>query len=138
MWKLILTFVPLLVVLGLIFLFFLLLPTAGDREAGRVEMVARSQFALKSAAQVTGLLVALGALLVLLQQVVRGGPVGNLLTAGMCVLGGVLLFESHWAIAVTFGLLAVAQVVERLVGTRSAGAGSGSGSAGGTGPADGA
>lgn len=135
MWKSIRSLVPVLITLGLVFLFFLVLPAVGDGEVDRVQLLARAQFALKAAAQVAGLVVAFAALLVLTRRVVTGEPAVDQLAAAMCVLGGVLLFEPHWAVAVTFGLLAMAPVIERLVtGHRSSQTSDGLTAAGGVAP----
>src|SRR5688572_1581369 len=110
--------VTVLLALGTVFLFFLVLTGFGDREPDRALWLARSQFALRAAAQVAGLVVAVAALLGLLQHAARGAPAGDLSALGLCVLGGVLVAEPHWAVALTFGLLALARVVERVVGPR--------------------
>lgn len=118
MWSPIRSLGPVLLLSGFVFLFFLLFP-GGDREFDRVQRLAHMQFALKAAAQVAGLLIAFGALIVLFHWTTKG-ELPDLLTPGMCVLGGVLLYEPNWVVVVTFGLLAIAPVVERLISGRRA------------------
>jgi hypothetical protein len=120
MWPLIRSLVPVLIALGSVYLFFYVQAGLSDHDYDRMQMIVRSQFALKTAAQVGGLLIAFSALLVLFERATQGGTPSDLLAPGMCVLGGVLMFEPHWAIAVTFGLLAIARVVERLFAGRRA------------------
>ncbi len=116
MWNIIKSLMPMFVV---IFLFFLLLPLAGDREMGKAELMARSQFAIRSAAQVLGLLIAIAALMVLLHRAKQSDTTINAVPAGLCVVGGILLFESHWVIVVTFGAIVIAQVLERILARQS-------------------
>lgn len=115
MWKSIRPLLPVLIPVAFLFLFFLVLPAFGDREEDRVHILANAQFAIKAAAQVAGLVITLACLLVLTGPVLTGEPAGDRLAAALCVLGGVLLFEPHWASAVMFGLLALAPAIERLI-----------------------
>ena len=88
MGKSVFSLLPILFVLGAVFLFFLVLPTIEHMETRRAELMLRTQFAMQAAAQVAGCVVVLAALLILLRQLAAGTAVASPLTCGMCVLGG--------------------------------------------------
>lgn len=115
MLKSVASVVPIVLALGLLYLaFFSLEGSTRGRMGERVEG-AQSAAALNTTARVAVLAVTLGGMLSLLTKSMRGGPVpaGELAAPALCVLGGVLLTEAHWAVALAFAAVAVGPALVR-------------------------
>jgi len=85
---------------------------------GPVNLPQVSQFAFRSAAQTIGLVIAAIAGFSLIGQASRGRRAGRVLPWALAFLGGVLLLEQHWGVALGFAGTAVALAVQEFVGRK--------------------
>lgn len=104
---------------GIFCLIFVGVGNSGYGDQAHIQAMTISEFAVNSSAKVLGLLVTIVGLLKLVQQLVKPDPAHDLVAPGMCVLGGTLLVASNWAVAIAFGVLALARIVERYYCTRA-------------------
>jgi len=114
--------VKIVAAVGLLFLFFLVLPEFWNSNRGiedQAVATARLQLATQLTIQTVGMLLAVVAAVGLLVLAARGPQALALGALGMVLLGGSLIASPHWATAMAFGVIGAAYVVLQMAGSRT-------------------
>jgi hypothetical protein len=114
MTRFLLVLLPLAGVMAFLFLVFMIVPDAMSHSNNPAEHLAAAsqlQTAVRTVAQVTGLLLALLGGISLAYPAVEGKQAMNVLTCALTLAGGVLIMEPQWSVALAFGLIGVSVVL---------------------------